>query len=89
MGICMESKNYPLVLVKWYDAESHDDWEDISKVSRECKLIETVGFIVADDNNGLTLAMNHDRVNEMVSMIMCLPNHWIESVEYLEGTGTL
>jgi hypothetical protein len=75
--------NYPQVRVVWLDAESTDDWTPISDVDSKVKHIVMLGHLIKDNEDGLVLAMNYDPDNKSVSMTMALPNHWIESVEYL------
>lgn len=86
MGILFMSK-YPQVRVVWYDAESSDDWTEIADLDTRIKHIVTLGHLIKDDEDGLVLAMNLDPDNRNVSMTMSIPNHWIESVEYLDVRG--
>lgn len=81
----MKSLDYPIVQVIWYDAESHDEWEDISDINgRKIKPIHTVGYLIEDHAEHITLAMNLDETNEKISMVMVIPNFWIEELSYLE-----
>ena len=75
----MKVEDYPMVKIVWVDAESYDDWEDVAE-KRECKEITTMGFLLSDDDKGLSVAMQLDPTNEKVSMTMIIPNHWIVSI---------
>lgn len=79
----MDSINYPLVYVVWKDAVSSDAWRDTTE---EFKLttIHTVGFMITEDDESITLTMNLDMDNAAVSMTMTIPLAWIESMDYLE-----
>jgi hypothetical protein len=79
----MDSINYPLVYVVWKDAVSSYAWIDATE---EFKLttIHTVGFMIAEDDESITLTMNLDMDNSAVSMTMTIPLAWIESMDYLE-----
>ena len=63
-----------LVLVEWIDAESDDRWLDLSDLENEpLPIIKTVGFIVRETKDVLTLAMNYDEKNEKISCLMSIP----------------
>jgi hypothetical protein len=79
----MDSINYPLVYVVWKDAVSCDAWIDADAEHR-LTTIHTVGFIIAEDQESITLCMNLDMENGNVSMTMTIPLAWIESMDYLE-----
>jgi len=78
-------KQFPIVKVTWIDAESSDEWEDIVGPKRACKQITTVGFLIEDSDHGLALAMQIDPFNEKCSMVMTLPNHWVEEIIELKA----
>lgn len=71
-------REYPVVKVTWYDAESHDEWEDIEDTNRKIRPIETVGFLIDETDDEIVLAQNYDPSNQKVSMVMVIPNWWIE-----------
>lgn len=73
----------PLVRVTWLDAESSDEWEDRVQ-ERSCSKITTIGHLIEESEEEMVLAMNFDSRNDSISMVMILPNHWVESVETLE-----
>lgn len=75
---------YPQVRVVWYDAESFDEWTKVEDLDTKPKPIITLGHLIKDDDEYLVLAMNLDAENKSLSMTMALPNHWVESVEYLD-----
>lgn len=72
---------YEPVLVKWYDAQSHDDWIDIESAGDELPLIQTLGYLLKETETEIIVAMQLDLKNEQTSMIMTIPNLWVESIE--------
>lgn len=79
----MDRINYPIVLVIWIDAMSSDEWADID-TERKCPPIFTVGYLISDDDVGLTVAQNIDQDNGQCSMTLTIPNHWVESIQELK-----
>ena len=79
----VEHISYPIVQVIWIDAESSDMWEDIEDIKRSCKPIRTVGYLIEDEEEHISVAMQLDLENKNCSMVMTIPNFWIESIEEL------
>ena len=79
----MNQINFPYVKVVWTDAESFDDWEEIGE-KYSCKPITTIGHLIEDAEEHIVVAMNLDLANKSISMVMVIPNYWIESVEFLQ-----
>ena len=80
----MDRIGFPLVRVTWIDAASSDDWIDLDDVVHTCPTIVTVGHLIAEWDEGITLAMNYDAENESVAMTLNIPNHWIEDLRELK-----
>ncbi len=67
-----------LVWIEWLDAVSTDEWTAVEDVSSECHVIETVGWIVAETPETITLAPNHDRISDNVACYIAIPKAWIQ-----------
>ena len=76
-------KEYPVVRVVWYDAESSDDWQDVEGINRTVRPIRTVGYLIEETDDHIVVAQNHDPHNGKISMIMTIPNVWIDIFEEL------
>lgn len=68
-----------IMLIEWVDAESIDAWTEIDNLSQTLPTIKTVGFIVKQTKDLLTIALNYDADNQSVSCVMKIPNQWIKS----------
>jgi len=45
-----------LVFVQWYDAETHLGWEQNDTLEAKPPLIYTIGFLVAESDEGIIIA---------------------------------
>jgi hypothetical protein len=79
----MDSINYPLVYIVWNDAVSSDAWMPADE-EHKLAVIHTVGFVISETDDSITLAMNLDMGNGNASMTMTVPLAWIESMDYLD-----
>lgn len=79
----MDRIGFPLVKVVWTDAESSDGWEDIRGIDRRCHEIITIGHLIEDTEDHVVIAMNLDIHNDKCSMVMVIPNFWIEDITEL------
>ena len=77
---------YPMVKITWVDAVSADDWEDTAHIAKSCPEITTLGYLIFENDEVLSVAMQLDPTNEKHSMSMTIPNFWIKNLEYLEIT---
>lgn len=66
-----------LIYVIWNDAVSVDAWTDISEITPELAEIHSVGFLVCENKEVLTIALNVDTTNLSASCIMNIPKKWI------------
>ena len=72
-------KSYPVVLeVKWFDATSTDDWTDVKEIIQECHLIRSVGILVTESKDMITLTLNHDMSGDSMSQFIHIPTAWIK-----------
>lgn len=47
---------FPLVEVKWRDAQTSHGWDHIDDVELEVPVVTTVGFLVKEDENAIMVA---------------------------------
>lgn len=72
-------KKHPIVLVIWTDAESVDAWTHSNDLDHTITPIESVGWLIADTAESVTLALNHDTKNGNYSCIMKIPKGMVNS----------
>ncbi len=79
----MRQKPGSILLVKWMDAFSQDEWthKDDSDI-RPCE-IHSVGFCITHEPDRLTLALNFDTFNQNFSCIMTIPTGMITQIKKL------
>jgi hypothetical protein len=75
--------DFPMVRVVWCDAVDCTDWVELTDVDHKCATITSLGYLINNDDRGITLAMNLDPDDEKVSMTLVIPNHWIISLDAL------
>lgn len=73
----------PLVMCLWTDAQSEDDWIDIEDVET-LPIIQTVGFLIAESDDMIKVAMQLDQDNDKVSMTMDIPRGMIVELHTLD-----
>jgi len=70
------------VVVTWFDAVSHDPWEEINDVKdQEVHTIQTLGFLLTEDDRKLVLAASWDQDNESVASTWTIPKTWLLEVK--------
>lgn len=79
----MEAISYPFVCVKWYDAESTNEWVDIEETDWSLPLISTVGHLILEDESHVVVALSVDYRNNNCSDAISIPNAWIEDLVFL------
>ncbi|RTL05271.1 hypothetical protein EKK58_08410 [Candidatus Dependentiae bacterium] len=67
------------IYVVWNDAVSYDSWTSLEDISAELAEIHTLGFIVSETPEVLSVALNFDVDNESVSCMINIPKQWIVS----------
>lgn len=68
-----------IIYVEWLDAVSHDEWIHLDEADLNTVLIKSVGFLVSDTKESITLALNYDTINNNISCYINIPNKWIKS----------
>lgn len=66
------------VLMRWRDAVSVDEWTDLVNIDPECHLIETVGHLIYENEDSITVALSIDPEREAASNFINVPKPWIE-----------
>lgn len=71
------------LLCKWMDACSFDDWTDREESDTPPCEVHSVGILVVIEEKYITLALNHDTVNDKLSCLMTIPTGMIKSIKKL------
>lgn len=73
------------MLVRWTDAQSHDDWDDLPQADEDIELPvqETVGFLVAESVTMVSVAGSIDATNEHICHRMDIPRGTIVEIRGL------
>lgn len=74
------NKTPPLVFIEWDDASGSDGWIRAEKlIESDDKLarIKTVGYLVHEDKDSITLTMAHDTTNNNFGAFMSVPKSCI------------
>lgn len=71
------------VRIVWRDATSVDEWTDIKDIEPECHEIETVGILLYENKELITIALNHDPKGEAYSCYITIPKAWIKDIKEL------
>lgn len=65
-------------VVEWIDACSdHKEWIEADKVDVKIPTIYSIGFLLKETSDALTLVMNRDVENDQVSCVMLIPKKFI------------
>ncbi len=67
-----------IIYIEWNDAVSLDYWIDTSEIKPELALIISVGMLVMENKEIITIALNHDISNSKHSCIINIPKAWIK-----------
>ena len=59
--------------ITWKDAVSEDPWCHRSEITPHFHTIESVGFLVDESDDVVTLALNHDQDGDNLSCVMHIP----------------
>ena len=73
---------FKLVRVRFYDAQSSDEWEDIEKKVK-FPIVESVGYLIPQNENCVSLVPTIDRVNEKACGRMDIPRGAIQDIHIL------
>jgi hypothetical protein len=84
----MEKSTKPkhkVLFVTWNDAESIDAWTDAVEIDHDPAVIHSIGLLLKEDKDSITLALNHDTKNDTYSCIMKIPKGMIVSRKFLRS----
>ena len=65
------------VKIHWRDAVSVDEWTSAADIVSESALIETLGILINETEEIITVALNHDQSNDSYSCFINIPKGWI------------
>lgn len=51
---------YPIEIVTWWDASTEHGWKSLSEIDDDDPVITSIGFVVKETANNITLAMSVD-----------------------------
>lgn len=74
-----------IIYIEWNDAVSADGWSDTSEIEPELALIVTVGILIKETDDIITVGLNQDITNEKHSCIMHIPKPWIKSKRIIKA----
>lgn len=66
-----------LVKIVWRDATSVDAWTDATEIIPECHEIVTVGILVSENLEVISVALNRDVKGDAFSCFIHIPKAWI------------
>lgn len=74
---------YPIVLIEWDDACTNDitiDEKELKKEHFEPVHCKTVGFLINEGEDTITVAMTHHPLNESLATLWTVPRSWIKKI---------
>lgn len=72
------------VLVVWHDAHSlGDDWCELSDISDEPCVVETIGWLLADKKAGHVVVVQSITGDDSLDSVLCIPVGMVQSVQVL------
>ena len=72
-------------MVTWLDAESIDSWTEGHEIDHTIAPVMSIGWVLNDSFEGLTLALNHDTKNDSYSCIMKIPRGMIVTEKVIKA----
>ena len=73
-----------VLLVKWRDSVTHDNWAAVADVEKSCpKLIYAVGFLISDNADKITLALLNSDDGVSVASWVNIPKECIVATKIL------
>ena len=73
------------ILVKWQDAVSHDEWEEMEEAKNlDPHTIITLGFLVDENDDRLIVGLNWDEERDAVAQTISIPKAWILSRRFIK-----
>lgn len=74
-----------IIYIEWNDAVSQDSWSDTKEIVPELALIVSVGILIKETEDIVTVALNQDVTNEKHSCIMHIPKAWIKTKRIIKA----
>lgn len=74
-----------IVMCKWVDPYSIDEWTSITDARESVLHIESFGYEIHRDENVTVLALNYDPENEKMSCATVIPNECIKHYEEIDN----
>lgn len=71
-----------ILLVEWVDADSDDEWKELSDIELTMPVVKTVGWLLAQDNDIIVLGQNVATDGD-ISCYMRIPKGWIKKTTTL------
>ena len=59
--------------IEWIDSVSDDAWRFEEGIDNKCEEVETIGFLVKEDEKCVTIALNHGKTNDAYSCMITIP----------------
>ena len=82
--------NYPLVIATWSDAIGSDGWVELDELqTSKLSIHHTVGWLIAEREESLTICQSYDEVNECFGAYVTVPTVNIVNLEYPVTTPML
>ena len=73
-----------MVWVKWIDSGGTSRWIDLPAAEKdEYCLVETVGYLVKEDDERITVAQSFDKANNTVNALLTVPKVAVQEVKFL------
>ena len=70
----MKKLNFDIEYLEWFDATSVDEWTDVYEImEKPAHTIKTCGYVINEDADTITMALNYDPEGEVVSCVMYIP----------------
>lgn len=69
----VQIKSYRIECITWRDASSEDPWVAAENIDSRSSEIFSVGIFIQENEDVITLALNHDTDSDSYSCIMHIP----------------
>jgi hypothetical protein len=73
-----------IIYIEWNDALSVEGWVNKTEMIGELALIKSVGFLVKESDEIITICVNFDETNDNYSCIMNIPKKWIKTKKIIK-----
>ena len=76
-------RKYPILFVEWIDAHSEYGWHEFSHVQSEPDPQRSVGFLIRESENTISIAQSHQEEGSLVADVLTIPRSYITSIKKL------